>query len=157
MLGRPFERLTFSPSNAAVASAGIPGLSPQACLNPGRSGQNSGSPPLNQSTGYPISFANTRLPRLTGSRSFHSRNLRRHTGRFKRDRRSSRQGLYVRFCAWRYRRSRRRDDCGRRCPPAHPTAFSIRNAIFRAAGAVVQPAGMAGYRSHLPEVDGAAP
>ena len=112
---------------------------------------------LNQSTGYPISFANTRLPRFTGSRSFHSRNFAAphravQTGTGIQARRG-----YVRFCAWRYRRSRRRDDCGRGCAPAHPTAISIRHAIFRAAGAAVQPAGMAGYGSRLPEVDGAAP
>src|SRR5262249_53081358 len=50
----------------------------QSLLEPwpiGQTSRNSGSPQLNQSTGYPISFANTRLPRLTGSRSFHSRNF----------------------------------------------------------------------------------
>ena len=110
--------------------------------------------PLNQSTGHSISSANARLPRFTGSRSFHSRN-------FAAPHRAVQTGTgiqagrgYVRFCAWRCRRARRWDDCGRRWAPAHPTAFSIRNAIFRAAGAAVQPSGMAGYRSHLPEVDG---
>jgi hypothetical protein len=38
---------------------------------------------LNLSTGYPISSANTQLPRSTGSHSFHSRNSDPHTGRFK--------------------------------------------------------------------------
>src|SRR5215472_13324892 len=43
-----------------------------------------GATSLNQSTGHTISSANTQLPRSTGSHSFHWRNLRPHTGRFKR-------------------------------------------------------------------------
>jgi hypothetical protein len=63
----------------------------------GQTSRNSGAPALNQSTGYPISSANTRLPRSTGSHSFPSRNLRPHTGRFERHRHSSRQGLMSDF------------------------------------------------------------
>ena len=111
---------------------------------------------LHQSTGYPISSAINPLPRFSGSHSFHSRNLPPHTGWSNGDRRKAGRG-YVRFCAWRCRRARRRNGRGCRCADAHSSVFPVRNAICRAASEALQCAGVAGQRPRLREVDGASP
>ena len=70
---RPMSRLRAVPWTRRVTQATWPVGGPAEICNLS----------LNLSTGYPISSANTQLPRSTGSRSFHSRNSDPHTGRFK--------------------------------------------------------------------------